>query len=110
MPYYTPSAKLLVALFVFWKALLLFIVYLNPNDGYDSSTHIFLLPEPSGHLSPSRANLSTRLLRWDAIYFAAAAHRGYVHEQEWAFSWAYTSVLHQATATTRMSTQSCVSF
>src|ERR1700761_7420445 len=92
-----PSARLLVALFVFWKAALLAIVYLNPSDGYDSSTKIYLLPEESGlqtlarhhpaHANVSTSRIASRLLRWDAIYFAAAAQRGYVHEQEWAFSW-----------------------
>jgi GPI mannosyltransferase 2 len=111
-----PSAKLLVALFVFWKALLLVIVYLNPNAGYDSSTQLFLLPDESGHRSASAlvfadANVSSSrivasLSRWDAIYFAAAAHRGYVHEQEWAFSWGFASLLHHVTATLRMWSQS----
>src|ERR1700753_414399 len=108
---FAPSVKLLVALFAFWKALLLIIVYLNPSDGYDSSTQIFFLPESSGHQPvarhPTYANVSTsriasRLSRWDAIYFAAAAHRGYVHEQEWAFSWGFTTLLRHFTATTRM--------
>jgi phosphatidylinositol glycan class V len=110
--FFAPSAKLLVALFVFWKVLLLVIVYLNPNDGYDSSTQLFLLTDQSGHRSTSapvfaNANVSTlrivaSLSRWDAIYFAAAAHRGYVHEQEWAFSWGFTSLLNHVTATLRM--------
>ena len=108
----TPSVKLLVTLFVFWKALLLGIVYLNPNDGYDSSTQLLLLPDKPDQLSNSslafaNANVSTSriitsLSRWDAIYFASAAHRGYVHEQEWAFSWGFTSLLNHVTATLRM--------
>jgi hypothetical protein len=33
------------------------------------------------------------LTRWDAIYFASIAERGYVFEQEWAFGWGFTRLL-----------------
>lgn len=102
-----PSRKLLLALFVFWKVLLLTIVYLNPDGatGYDSSTQLlFQLLQSTGKdpISPtgvSSSRIVSALTRWDAVYFTSAAYRGYVHEQEWAFSWGLTSVLRYITAT-----------
>lgn len=62
---------LISVVFVAWKSFLLFLVWLAPGSGYDTSTT--LLPSNS------------KLLRWDAIYYVQMARRGHEFEQEWAF-------------------------
>ncbi|KAM0750807.1 hypothetical protein T439DRAFT_348085 [Meredithblackwellia eburnea MCA 4105] len=49
---------------------------LSTSSPFDSSSKL-LLKSPSNHLNP--------LLRWDAVYFAKQATRGYQHEQDLAF-------------------------
>lgn len=100
---------LIVVLFLVWKLLLLTVALLSPGPGYDTSTQLLFKGygtrsvelanlQPSAH-SPTRSwSLSTErlvesLTRWDAIYFASIAERGYVFEQEWAFGWGFTRLL-----------------
>lgn len=74
----------LAGAFAAWKALLLAIaVGSGVGPAYDTST---TLVSPLS-LSPNESvfDLSTKLTRWDAIYFVQAARRGYLFEQEWAF-------------------------
>jgi GPI mannosyltransferase 2 len=92
--------------FVIWKALLLLIAILSPGLGYDTST--LLLGENNDRPRPppatdgereqewlSRGTLRgvDKLVRWDAIYFAKIAERGYLFEQEWAFGWGFTRLI-----------------
>jgi phosphatidylinositol glycan class V len=82
--------------FVAWKTLLLITAYASPGPGYDTSSQLLPFFEPSQIVQDNGASLSTlrrvahrltlRLTRWDAVYFASAADRGLVFEQEWAFS------------------------
>jgi phosphatidylinositol glycan class V len=37
--------------------------------------------------------LSTKLTRWDAIYFTKIASRDYLYEQDWAFGWGFTRLI-----------------
>jgi len=67
------------AIFVAWKSLILFIAWLAPGQGYDTSTSLLF-----------GAN---RLVRWDAIYFVQKAQRGDVFEQEWAFGKGLSTLL-----------------
>lgn len=89
--------KLLVVIFAAWKILLLALAAFCPGPGYDTSSLILVVPGPSRHdtfTSLSRSDrLNLNLFRWDALYTVKAAERGKVHEQEWAFSWAYSRVL-----------------
>ncbi|KAI2867031.1 CAZyme family GT76 [Aspergillus niger] len=38
--------------------------------------------------------ISTKLTRWDSIYFNEAARRGHLFEQEWAFSYAFSKFIN----------------
>jgi phosphatidylinositol glycan class V len=69
----------LTATFLSWKAVL-FAIAAGSRVGptYDTSSSL-LLPA-------SQPTLLTRLSSWDAIYFLKDAERGYLFEQEWAFS------------------------
>ncbi|KAF2274743.1 GPI mannosyltransferas-like protein 2 [Westerdykella ornata] len=83
--------------FALWKALLLSLAVLCPGPGYDTSARILLgetVHPPDQALSQSLLDRVTRAhLRWDAFYFAGAAQRGYVYEQEWAFSRPYSFLM-----------------
>ncbi|RFU31632.1 hypothetical protein B7463_g4697, partial [Scytalidium lignicola] len=90
-----PIQTLLLS-FVAWKSLLLAIAVASPGLGYDTSTDLLL----HGHGTRGHALLPSifyriveRLTRWDAIYFVKTASRGYLYEQEWAFSWGYTRII-----------------
>lgn len=90
----------LVCLFIFWKFLLLSIASLSPGPGYDTSTQLLFssgLSEPADHGHSARFAflqlVAEKLTRWDGIYLASLAHRGYVYEQEWAFSWGFTRLM-----------------
>ncbi|OCK84956.1 glycosyltransferase family 76 protein [Lepidopterella palustris CBS 459.81] len=104
-PYRRPldyPIKSLTLLFVFWKILLLLVAAASPLPGYDTSTVVLLrggtLESGGRRLHPKSCTivdrLSINLVRWDSIYFVKAAERGYVYEQEWAFSWTFTRVIN----------------
>lgn len=71
--------------FIQWKLLLLAVIFISPGPGYDTSTT--LLPDIAV------AGPVTKLVRWDVLYFLASARRGYVYEQEWAFSYPFARLL-----------------
>ncbi|EDU45170.1 GPI mannosyltransferase 2 [Pyrenophora tritici-repentis] len=94
------ETKQLVIVSCIWKALLLVLAAFCPGPGYDTSALVLLDSSPQRH---SNFNALTRherfvlnLLRWDAFYFVKSAERGHVHEQAWAFSWAYSHLLRLA--------------
>ncbi|OMP86485.1 GPI mannosyltransferase 2 [Diplodia seriata] len=100
----------LVIVFAAWKTLLLLIAFASPGPGYDTSTTLLLGHDAAASTlgaaaAPWAATLGQRLVsklvRWDAIYFTAAAERGYQHEQEWAFSWAFSHLMANAAKTLR---------
>ena len=84
-------------IFCAWKTLLLLLAAFCPGPGYDTSALILFDPSPHRHENFSHLarhdRLTLNLLRWDAFYFAKAAERGHIFEQEWAFSWAYSQLL-----------------
>lgn len=83
--YQSRPLRTLVTLFVAWKAFLFTVALSTPNkNGYDTSTSL-LFERLYGSSSPIASALTTRLTRWDAIYYVHAAKDGYVYEQEWAF-------------------------
>lgn len=87
----------LIVIFFAWKALLLAIAAVSPGPGYDTSGFILSGKDPRRHIDLTSQSLFDRLainlFRWDSLYFVKAAQRGYVHEQEWAFSWTYSALL-----------------
>ncbi|KAF2749548.1 glycosyltransferase family 76 protein [Sporormia fimetaria CBS 119925] len=87
----------LTLIFVAWKALLFFLIAFCPGPGYDTSAQILLDVSRNQHGSSALSSVFDRLamghLRWDAFYFVSAAKRGYVYEQEWAFSRSYSALL-----------------
>lgn len=89
--------KLSVVCFAAWKILLLALAAFCPGPGYDTSSLILVDPSTNRHnnfTNLSRLDrLTLNLFRWDALYTVKAAERGKLHEQEWAFSWAYSRVL-----------------
>jgi len=90
----------LLAIFSCWKSLLGLIALVTPSPAYDTSTTLTLL-QSSNDPPVHAASISARLLekfcnsltRWDAIYFAKVAERGYINEQEWAFGWGFTRAI-----------------
>ncbi|QDS75123.1 hypothetical protein FKW77_007505 [Venturia effusa] len=91
-----PIASLL-AIFSAWKVLLLTLAFLSPGPGYDTSTQLLFRGFGVNSTLPSTTSISGRiaqkLTRWDGIYFASSAERGYQHEQEWAFGWGFTRAI-----------------
>jgi phosphatidylinositol glycan class V len=87
----------LALVFLLWKTLLLTLAAFCPGPGYDTSALILLDPSANRHKNFSQLSwtdrLTLNLFRWDALYFVKAAERGKIHEQEWAFSWAYSKLL-----------------
>ncbi|KAF2203971.1 GPI mannosyltransferase 2 [Delitschia confertaspora ATCC 74209] len=99
MPYKFPLTSLTL-IFLAWKCLLLLLTVAGPGPGYDTSSLILYtsnLPpkqrHPLFHSLGAIERLPLRLFRWDALYFVKAAQRGYVYEQEWAFSRTYSSFI-----------------
>ncbi|RDL39606.1 GPI mannosyltransferase 2 [Venustampulla echinocandica] len=93
--------KSLIAFFVLWKALLLFIACCSPGQGYDTSTNLILPPYGTEKFNAFPLPLqliAAKVTRWDAIYFVRASNRGYTFEQEWAFGWGFTRLIAFCTA------------
>ncbi|KAI8935213.1 hypothetical protein NX059_007802 [Plenodomus lindquistii] len=93
----TGQDRHLVLIFCLWKALLLGLAAFCPGPGYDTSAYILFDRTAERHhnfSALSRADrLTLNLFRWDALYFVGAADQGQIHEQQWAFSWAYSHLL-----------------
>jgi hypothetical protein len=87
----------LVLIFCLWKALLLLLAAFCPGPGYDTSSLILIDTSVQRHNNFDNLSrydrLALNLFHWDAVYFVKAAQRGQVHEQEWAFSGAYSHLL-----------------
>ncbi|PYI06831.1 GPI mannosyltransferase 2 [Aspergillus sclerotiicarbonarius CBS 121057] len=88
----------LISVFVLWKAFLLLLAILTPGPGYDTSTTLAQWHRDTrdikGLIPTILRQISTKLTRWDAIYFTEAARRGHVFEQEWAFSYAFSKLIN----------------
>lgn len=70
--------------FWLWKAVVFVAAVACPGPGYDTSTTLM----PIEHIDWSLSfPWPLKFARWDAIYFLPIAERGYVFEQEWAFSY-----------------------
>lgn len=80
--------------FAIWKLILLTIACTSPYPGYDTSSSLLFPSGTHDNEYPDPLHtIAVKLTRWDAIYFAQAAHRGALFEQEWAFGWGYTKIL-----------------
>lgn len=87
---------LITLTFVAWKVILGLVAHSVPGIGYDTSSSLLEDFGTSLELTETPSALKyavTKLLRWDAIYFTQAAVRGYVFEQEWAFSYAFSKMI-----------------
>ena len=85
--------RTLVTVFVLWKLLLLCVASASPGIGYDTSTRL-LLPSMDGSVPVTvLQHVSSRLVRWDALYFLRIAERGCLFEQEWAFNSSFTRLV-----------------
>jgi phosphatidylinositol glycan class V len=82
-----PVGSLTLA-FLLWKALLFIVIVVCPGPGYDTSTTL-IAREGSSLVSSQTESLPwpLKFVRWDSIYFLHIAEKGYVFEQEWAFSY-----------------------
>lgn len=87
--------KALLAVFCAWKSLLLAVACASPGPGYDTSTQLLLRSYPKGGTLATRflVYMSSKLVRWDAVYYIRVAQRDYLFEQEWAFGWGFTRVV-----------------
>lgn len=94
------SISRVIRIFWTWKGLLLLVALVAPGQGYDTSTQItFDQDHPKGSsslVSKAIEYAVLRLTRWDAIYFASSSWRGYLYEQEWAFSWVFSRLSSKA--------------
>ncbi|PYH48365.1 DUF409 domain protein [Aspergillus saccharolyticus JOP 1030-1] len=86
----------LLAVFVLWKGLLLFLIVLTPGPGYDTSTTLIRWngDATKATLPAMLKTISIKFTRWDSIYYIISANRGYVFEQEWAFGYGFTRLIH----------------
>lgn len=83
----------LTVTFVLWKSVLLALAAAAPGYGYDTSTSL-LVAESNHYAHESfHLGLTSKLTRWDAIYFVQLARRGHIFEQEWAFGKGLSTVL-----------------
>lgn len=91
------DARRLTSIFLAWKAALVVLTALCPGPGYDTSALILLSDQENRQkhfqIFSIVDSFALKLLRWDAFYFTKAAQRGYLYEQEWAFSRAYSTML-----------------
>lgn len=81
-----------------WKFILFVLALASPGIGYDTSTDVLsaaqsIRESPNREFDIFRYGLQ-KFVRWDAIYFTSIAQRGYLFEQEWAFGWTFTRLLH----------------
>jgi hypothetical protein len=90
----------LILVFALWKGLLFLVALSSPGIGYDTSTNLLLHEFSAIHDLPDKPRHSwffrlpcDKLARWDAVYFAKIAERGYLFEQEWAFSGAFAGLV-----------------
>ena len=94
------SISRVIRIFWIWKGLLLLVALLAPGQGYDTSTQITFdqdhSKDSSSWVSKAIEYAVLRLTRWDAIYFASSSWRGYLYEQEWAFSWVFSRLSSKA--------------
>ncbi|KAI7700229.1 hypothetical protein KC353_g16006 [Hortaea werneckii] len=94
------SISRVIRIFWIWKGLLLLVALLAPGQGYDTSTQITFdqdhSKDSSSWVSKAIEYAVLRLTRWDAIYFASSSWRGYLYEQEWAFSWVFSRISSKA--------------
>ena len=88
----------LLAVFFLWKLVLLILAAASPGPGYDTSTDLLLSALPVDATLPSvaSARVLSRLVRWDALHIVSTVQRGYLYEQDWAWGWGYTRLLHHA--------------
>jgi hypothetical protein len=97
LPHRQRDFNRLIAVFLAWKSLLILLAVLTPGPGYDTSGFIVLAENEQSRSQIHPPSISDRLalshLRWDALYFVKAAQRGYLYEQEWAFSRAHSWTL-----------------
>lgn len=85
--FHKQQLKRVILVFLCWKVVVFSLLALCPGPGYDTSGLILLKEEDGIYLKASFSDqIALKLLRWDALYFAKAAQRGYFYEQEWAFS------------------------
>lgn len=101
LPHRQHDIKRLAVVFVAWKTLLVLLAIFTPGPGYDTSGFVALTRHDPGRVENHSPSLSDRLalshLRWDALYFVKAAQRGYLYEQEWAFSRAHSLTVQTVT-------------
>jgi len=88
----------LTLVFILWKTLLFIIAFTSPGLGYDTSTNLLFHDPSMNKTSKSWSTaignrIASKLVRWDAIYFVQISHRGYIHEQEYAFGMGFTQTV-----------------
>lgn len=94
----------LTRVFLLSKFLLLILACLSPGPGYDTSTQLLSQlstsnsdNEASSPLRSIAQHISSKLVRWDAIYFVSNAKDGFGYEQQWAFSWSLSTIINRLT-------------